>query len=243
VNDRDWIRDLSNYLRQSFVRLCEVLGQPRSISELRSNPPLAIEEAKSFLLGLESGVFHFDENARVQSESLPYPSKDNPGVELCQIFALNPPPPRIVRESICQLATASSLVLERGWMPGQVKMGTVDPLEYGVDMIVESAAGELLVGVEVKRSVHELQKFTNDFRQCCKRGAHAKAECAFQQNHQMHEYCVRYKPTFLWIVAPGSDVCFKLSYADRHIELEELETLPRRSHIEFGLSQGSAGNQ
>jgi hypothetical protein len=242
VNDRDWVRDLSNYLRQGLVRLCEVLGQPRSISDLRSNPPLAIEEAKSFLLGLESGLFHFDENVRLQSESLPYPSKDNPGVELCQIFALDPPP-RIVRESVCQLATASALVLERGWQPGQIKMGTVDPLDYGVDMILESDTGELLVCVEVKRSVHELEKFRNDFRQCCKRGAHAKAECAFQQNHQMHEYCVRYKPTYLWVVAPGGDVCFKLSYANGIVDLEELETLPRRSHIEFGSSQSSAGNQ
>ena len=186
---------------------------------------------------MDNGLFHFDENARLQSESLPYPSKDKPSVELCQIFALNPPPPRIVRESICQLATASKLVLERGWLPSQIKMGTFDALEYGVDTIVESAAGDLLVGIEIKRSVHELEKFTNDFRQCVRRGAHAKAECAFQQNHQMHEYCVRYKPTYLWIAAPGGDVCFKLSYANQIVKIEELETLPRRSHIEFGLSQ------
>lgn len=238
MNDRDWVRDLSNYLQQGFVRLCEVLGKSRPTIELRSNPPLEIEEAKHFLLGMENGLFHFDENLRLQSELLPYPDTDNSKTELCQIFALNPPP-RIVRESICQLATASALVLDRGWLPSQIKMGTVDPLDYGVDMIVESDAGELLVSVEIKRSVHELEKFRNDFRECCKRGAHAKAECAFQQNHQMHEYCVRYKPTYLWIAAPGADVCFKLSYANQIVETEELETLPRRSHIEFGLSQSS----
>ncbi len=184
---------------------------------------------------MDNGLFRFDENARVQSESLPYPSKDNLRTELCQIFALDPPP-RIVRESICKLATASALVLERGWLPGQIKIEAGDVAAYGVDMIVESVAGEALVYIEVKRSVHEVEKFTSDFRQCCKRGAHAKADCAFQQNHDMYELCVRFEPTYLWIVAPGDDVCFKLSYANRIVEIEELETLPRRSHVEFGLS-------
>ena len=236
MNDRDWVRDLSNYLLQGFVRLCEVLGQSRPATELRSNPPLEIEEAKHFLLGLENGLFHFDENVRLQSELLPYPGTDNSKTELCQIFALNPPP-RIVRESICQLATASALVLDRGWLPGQIKMGTVGPLEYGVDMVIESDTGELLVSVEIKRSVHELQKFASDFQQCCRRGEHAKGDCAFQQNHGMFEFCARYEPPYLWIVAPDDDVCFKLSYANQIVEIEELETLPRRSHIEFGFSQ------
>ena len=236
MNDRDWVRDLTNYLQQGFVRLCEVLGQSRPTAELRSNPPLEIEEAKHFLLGMENGLFHFDENVRLQSEVLRYPGTDNSKTEFCQIFALNPPP-RIVRESICKLATASALVLERGWLPGQIKMEGGDAAAYGVDMFVESAAGEVLVYIEVKRSVHEVEKFTSDFRQCCNRGAHAKAECAFQQNHDMFEFCVRNEPTFLWIVAPGADVCFKLSYANRIVAMEELETLPRRSHIEFGLSQ------
>ncbi len=234
MNERDWARDLSNYLQQSFRRLCEVLGQSRPVGELRPNPALGVEEAKHFLLGMESGLFYFDENARLQSESLSYPGTDNSSTELCQIFALNPPP-RIIRESICQLASASALVLDRGWMPSQIKMGTVGPLEYGVDMIVESDGGELLVGVEVKRSVHELEKFRNDFRQCWMRGVHAKAECAFQQNHRMHEYCVRHKPPYLWIVAPEADVCYEFTYRSAMIEMNELDTLPGRSHIEFGV--------
>ena len=128
MNERDWARDLSNYLQQSFRRLCEVLGQSRPVGELRPNPALGVEEAKHFLLGMESGLFYFDENARLQSESLSYLGTDNSSTELCQIFALNPPP-RIIRESICQLASASALVLDRGWMPSQIKMGTVGPLD------------------------------------------------------------------------------------------------------------------
>ena len=229
MNDRDWIGELSNYLQRIFFQLGEALGQPRSISELRLNPPLAIEEAKYFLLGLESGLFRLEEEGYVQSELLPHNFKQGPG----QIFALRPPPPRIVREGIFQLATASTLVLQRGWLPGQIKVGADDAASYGVDMVVKSAAGEILACVEIKRSLPELQKFTSDFRQCCKRGEHAKAECAFQQNHGMYEFCVRSQPTYLWVVAPGDDVCFKLSYAGTIIEIEELDTLPSRSHIEF----------
>jgi hypothetical protein len=72
------------------------------------------------------------------------------------------------------------------------------------------------------------------------RGAHAKAECAFQQNHQMHEYCDRYKPPYLWIVAPGAYICYEFTYRDAMIEMNELDTLPPRSHIEFGSEQSEA---
>lgn len=233
MNERDWVRDLSNYLQQAFVRLCEVLGHSRPTAALRSNLPLEVAEAKYFLLGLEHGLFHFDENVRLQSDLFAYSEAGNPKRELCQIFALNPPA-RIVRESVCKLATASALVLERGWLPAQVKTEAGEAAPYGVDMIIESVAGEALVYIEVKRSVHEVEKFTSDFRQCCRRGAHAKADCAFQQNHDMYEFCVRFAPTHLWIVAPGADVCFKLSYPSRMVEPEQLGTLPRRSHIEFG---------
>ncbi len=229
MSERDWIAELSNYLQQIILRLGEAVDQPRSISELRINPPLALEEAKYFLLGLESGLFSLEAEGYVQSELLPHNFTQGPG----QIFALHPPPPRLVRESIFQLATASTLVLERGWRPSQIKIGADDASSYGVDMVVKSVAAEILVCVEIKRSLHELQKFTSDFRQCCKRGEHAKADCAFQQNHGIYEFCVRAQPNYLWVVAPGDDVGFKLSYAGAMIKVEELDTLPSRSHIEF----------
>lgn len=229
MNDRDWVGELSNYLQRLFLRLSEA----HSIGELRVNPPLATEEAKYVLLGLESGLFRIDEEGSVEGEVLPSPSGSNFKRDLCQVFVVSPPPPRLVRESICQLATASSLILQRGWLPSQVRMGMDDTATYGVDIIVESA-GEIFVCVEIKRSVHELQKFASDFRQCCRRGTHAKADCAFQQNHGIFEFCARYEPAYLWIVAPDGDACFKLNRAQATIEIEELNTLPRRSHIEFG---------
>jgi hypothetical protein len=243
VNDRDWVGVVSNYLQQRFLRVCEALGQAPLIHALRINPPLAVEEAKYFLYGLEEELFRVDEKGCIQSELLPHPSRGSLKQDLGQIFAISPPPARLVRESICQLATVSDLVLQRGWPPSQVRMGTDDVASHGVDMIVDSVAGEILLGVEIKRSAHELEKFASDFRQCCKRGEHLKADCAFQQNHGMFEFCDRYHPTYLWVVAPGGDVCFKLSYVNGMIESEKLETLPRRSHIEFRWSQGSTENQ
>lgn len=235
VNDLDWVGEAANYLQQNLQQLSETSGGFQPANELRLNPPLALEEAKYFLLGLESGLFGIDEQGYVQSELLPHPEK-NFRQALSQLFALSPPP-RIVRESVCQLATASALVLQRGWLPSQIKVEPDEATSYGVDVIIESAAGEILICVEIKRSLHELQKFTSDFRQCCKRGEHAKADCAFQQNHGMFEFCVRSQPTYLWAVAPGCDICFKLSYANEVIELEELNALPPRSHIEFDSSQ------
>jgi hypothetical protein len=236
VSSRDWVEELSNYLQESFSHLCELTGQLHSISALRINPPLAIEEAKSFLLGMEGDLFRLDEEGNAQSKVL---SPSQARLSL-QVFSLRPPPPHLVRERICQLATFSSLILQRGWLPGQIKMCPDDAASYGVDMIIESVSGKLLVASEIKRSVHEMRKFAGDFRQCCKRGEHAKAECAFQQNHGMFEFCRRYQPGYLWIVAPDADVCFKLGYANSVIEDSELHTLPPRSHIEFGLEQRGA---
>jgi hypothetical protein len=235
MNDRDWVGEVANYLQQTFQRLCETPGTFRAAGDVRLNPPLTLEEAKFFLLGLESELFRIDEQGYVQSEFLARPER-NFRQALSQLFAFSPPP-RIVRESVCQLATVSALVLQRGWLPSQIKIEPDEAASYGVDLIIESGAGKILICVEIKRSLHELQKFTSDFRQCCKRGEHAKADCAFQQNHGMFEFCSRSQPTYLWAVAPGCDVCFKLSYANEAIELEELDALPPRSHIEFGLSQ------
>jgi hypothetical protein len=218
VNDRNWAGELSNYLQQSYLRL----PQGRSTSELRINPPLATEEAKYFLLGLENELF---DTAEQESSS----ASDRPELK---IFSQSSPA-HLVRENICQFATFSLLILQRGWLPHQIEMG--EHLEqYGIDMTVKSAAGQIYFAVEVKRSAHELQKFASDFQQCCRRRTHAKADCAFQQNHGVYEFCERYQPKFLWAVAPDDDLCFKLDYGSGTIALEQLNALPRRSHIEFG---------
>jgi hypothetical protein len=233
--ERDWVDELERWLQGRFAELCETIDQPVPLSGLRINPALGVEESKYFLLGLEAGLFQPDELGYVQSELLPPPSIGNTRQTTCQIFGHNPPP-RLFREGVCQLSTVSLLIMKRGWLKSHILM---DPdckddrdMSYGIDILVKSPMGHILACVEVKRSVAELQKLITDLRACCKRGAHAKDDCGFPQNHPKYEFCAFYKPTYFWAVAPDADVCFRMKYDDGSIELEQLISLPPRSMIE-----------
>ncbi len=186
--------------------------------DLRINPPLGTEESQYFLLGLEAGLFLIDKEGYVQSELLPRPSTGNGEQKMCPIFWHNPSP-HLFREGICQLATASSLILKRGWQKRQIVM---EPsikehrsFAGGVDILVKSPTGRILVCAEVKRSIAELQKLVADFQACCKRGPHASTDCAFEQNHPSYEFCASYQPIYFWAVAPEADVCFKMTYNEK----------------------------
>jgi len=234
--ERDWVGELGRWLQDRFAELCETIGEPVPLSGLRINPSLGIEESKYFLLGLEAGLFQPDELGYVQSELLPPPSKGTTKQKVCQIFWHDPPPPRLFRECVCQLSTASSLIMKRGWLTSHILM---EPdfeddrdMSYGIDILVKSPRGQILACVEVKRSVAELQKLITDLRACCQRGAHAKDDCGFPQNHPKYEFCAFYKPAYFWAVAPDADVCFRMKYDDGSIELEQLISLPPRSMIE-----------
>ena len=234
--ERDWVGELGRWLHDRFAELCETIGEPVPLSGLRINPSLGIEESKYFLLGLEAGLFQPDELGYVQSELLPPPSKGTTKQKVCQIFWHDLPLPRLFRECVCQLSTASSLIMKRGWLTSHILM---EPdfeddrdMSYGIDILVKSPRGQILACVEVKRSVAELQKLITDLRACCQRGAHAKDDCGFPQNHPKYEFCAFYKPAYFWAVAPDADVCFRMKYDDGSIELEQLISLPPRSMIE-----------
>jgi hypothetical protein len=234
--ERDWAGELERWLQESFAELCDTIGQPVPLSGLRINPNLGIEEAKYFLLGMEAGLFLPDELGYIQSELLPLPSGGNTRQKMCRLFWHDPPPLRLIRECICQLSTASSLILQRGWLPSHVLLepGYKDNREmsYGIDILIKSPAGQILVAVEVKRSVAELQKLVTDLSACCKRGAHAKDDCGFPQNHPKYDFCAFYKPMHFWAVAPDADICFRMEYGDGSIGLEQLTSLPARSMLE-----------
>jgi hypothetical protein len=227
---------LERWLQQRYAELCESIGQPIPLTGLRISPPLAKEEAKYFLLGLEEGLFQLDELGYVQSDLLPPPSGGNTRQKMCQIFWHNPAPPRLFREGVCQLATASSLILKRGWLKSHIVM---EPsikehrsFAYGVDILVKADPETILVCVEVKRSAAELEKLIRDLTACCKRGAHARDDCGFPQNHPKYEFCAFYKPAYFFAVAPDAETCFRLRYESESIELEQLPSLPPRSLLE-----------
>lgn len=235
MSDRDWAGELERYLHDKFARLCATVGRVVPYSGLRINPPLGIEESKYFLLGLEAGLFLPDEQGCVQSELLQASSRGASELKAYRLFR-HDPPPGLFRESVCQLSTASLLILKRGWLKSHILMEpTFDDgrgMDYGIDLLIKSPAGPILVCVEVKRTEAELQKLITDLHTCCRRGAHVKDDCGFPQNHPKYEFCAFYQPTYFWGIAPEADVCFRMKYDDASIELEQLTSLPPRSMIE-----------
>ena len=238
MTERDWPGELEQWLRERFAGLCEAAGQRTPLSGLRISPPLGEEEAKYFLLGLEEGLFGLDEEGCIRSELLVRPGDESAEQNSYRIFSPEPSSPRLLRENVCQLATASALVLKRGWLKRHVALEPSNKehraTAHGVDLLVRSAAGKIIIWAEVKRSAVELQKLIADLRACSRRGAHAHEDCGFPQNHPRYEFCISCRPTYLWAVAPDAEFCFEVSYNQESIDLEELPSLPPRSLLELG---------
>jgi len=215
--------------------LCEASGQRTPPSSVRISPPLDEEEAKYFLLGLEEELFGLAENGHVQSELL-RPDESGAPQENYRIFSCEPPGPRLLRENICQLATASRLILKRGWLKRHVALeprSKEHRSTSGMDLLVRSADGHILIWAEVKKSAVELHKLIADLRACSRRGQHAHDDCGFPQNHPRYEFCLSSGPTYLWAVAPDAEICFKVKCEQSSIDLEQLTSLPPRSLIEL----------
>jgi hypothetical protein len=237
ATERDWAGELEAWLQKKFAECCERAGQRRPLSGLRVGPPLAAGEAKYFLLGLEEGLFRLNQAGQVESKLLPAlgeGAKQTP----YQMFGPDDSAPRLWREAVCQLATASSLILKRGWLKSHVTLepGSSEhrPGALGFDLLVRSPAGKALVWVEVRRSAVELQKLIVDLRACSRRGSHSRQDCGFPQNHPRYEFGLSQTPDFLWAVAPDADICLRMTYEHETMamELEELASLPPRSLIE-----------
>jgi hypothetical protein len=234
--EREWVPELVIWLRQRLVELCRTIGQPIPFSGLRISPQLGIEESKYFLMGLEAGLFWTDSAGAMRTNLLLGPTRAAVKEKVCPIFSYDPLPPRLVRERICLLSTASTLVMKRGWLPIHIE---IEPdlrdssnENYGIDLLIKSRDGRILTSVEIKRSLAELQKLALDLRACCARGPHARIDCGFPQNHPTYEFCASYKPAYFWGVAPDADVCFRMKYDGPSIALEQLRSLPPRSLME-----------
>lgn len=233
---REWVVELEVWLQEKFAGLCAALGQRPPLSGLRISPPLAEWEAKYFLLGLEDDLFGVDENGGVESELLAHAGETEASQNDYRIFSQEPPP-RLLRENICQLATAAFLILERGWLKRHVALepsrSEHRSTAYGFDLLVRSGAGKIFVWAEVKRSAVELEKLIADLRACSRRGPHAPEDCGFPQNHPRHAFCVFAEPVYLWAVAPEAEICFAVKCEQSSIDLEPLPSLPPRSLIEL----------
>jgi hypothetical protein len=230
-----WAGQLEQWLHERFSDWGRTTGSFQPAAGLRINPPLAEEEAKYFLLGLEERLFCLDEKATIESELLRVPGENTPPA-VYRIFGQEASPSRLLREAICQLATAALLILQRGWLKSHVTLEPGGaghrPDGLGFDLLVRSPAGKILVWVEVKRSAVELDKLIVDLRACSRRGPHRREDCGFPQNHPRYEFGLCHEPDYLWAVAPDADRCFRMTCANGSMELEELPSLPPRSLIE-----------
>jgi hypothetical protein len=236
VTERDWNGELERWLNERFAELCEAMGQHPPLSGLRINPPLTAEEARYFLLGLEDGLFFLDTEGAIRSDLFPPGGDGEAKPNMAQIFRRDCSPPRLVREAVCQLATAALLILKRGWLKTHVALeaGSEEhrAAAFGLDLLVKSPAGKILVWVEVRRALVELEKLVVDLGACSRRGPHGRQDCGFPQNHPRYEFVLFHKPEYLWAVAPDGEMCFRLAYENGSVELEQLPSLPPRSFIE-----------
>ena len=227
--------ELETWLQEKFVATCQALGQRVPVSGLRISPPPAEWEAKYFLPGLEERLFAVDEQGVVESELLEAAGETETLSTRYRLFSHEPP--RLLRENVCQLATAARLILERGWLRRHVVLlpsraehrATSD----GFDLLVRLEPEKILISVEVKRSRLELEKLIADLRACSRRGPHAHEDCGFPQNHPRHQFCVSQRPAYLWAVAPDGELCFAVKCEASSLELEPLASLPPRSLLEM----------
>ena len=231
-----WQNRTEQVLNDSFVGFCRSLQQPVPPSGLRIAPSLGTSEAKFFVWGLQEGLFEIDTDGRVRSSVLSLVVSDEPG-QVFQLFQHEPPPPRLRREAISQLSTAAALIIDRGWLPRQIELkppARGHGLTNDVDILVNSIEGDLLAGVVMKRSSHDLDKLNRDLGQCGRRGSHPLDNCGFPQNHGTYEFCASQKPSYLWAVAPDGETCLRMQYGENGtIEVEPFESLPPRSLMEL----------
>jgi hypothetical protein len=224
--------DLEVWLQDKFAALCRAVGRPGPPPGLRISPPLAPWEAFYFVRGLEEYVFEIDEEGGVTSDVLRSSAGQPGGYRL-----FSQEPPRLLRENICQLAAAARLIIERGWPKKNL---VIEPTRAehratadGFDLSVRSAADEILIAVETKRSRLELEKLLSDLRACSRRGPHEHKDCGFPQNHPRHVFWISERPAYLWAVAPDGEICCAASYEDNSLHIEPLSSLPPRSLLEL----------
>jgi hypothetical protein len=227
--------ELETWLQDRFAAVCQTAGQRVPISGLRISPTLANWEAEYFLAGLTADLFAVDAQDRVTSEMFESGGDGNEEPSSYRLFSREPL--RLLRENICQLAAASQLVLQRGWLKRHLLLQPSRPehraTAHGFELLVRLHANEVLISVEVKRSRLELEKLIADLRACSRRGPHAHDDCGFPQNHPRHEFYVSQRPAYLWAVAPDGELCLAVKYEGHSLDLEPLSALPPRSLLEM----------
>jgi len=216
---------LQAYLGELYHALPDVGQNPLTI-----RPRLHVEEAEDFLDGLEAGLFSVDCDGYVQSPLLPPALNSTSRQEILQIFWHWRGRRVLFREGVCQLAAASSLVLEYGWGVKDVRLepsrGDLRAVAYGVDLAVrEPSGGRILICGEVKRDTLELKKLLDDLTDCFLRGSHPGTACN-RKNHPKFQFCRHTKAEHFWAVCPGIRRAFRIEFVNDVLNLRSVEDIP-----------------
>lgn len=212
--NRNWIKEAENFLYERYIHLRHL--DPPEVMPLIINPPLDESEARYFIRGLEEKLFYVYDGEYVQSTLLPLPSGKNTTQKMLQLFWARKGRWGLFREGVCQLATASSLILKYGWPSADVVMepckGEFRDFAYGVDLLIRDEARGITICGEVKRNRSEFRRLIEGFRYCCQRGPHTRDQCSFAKNHRKYQFCAEVKPepVYFFATAPGEEICFKL---------------------------------
>ncbi len=213
---RNWVGEAQEYLFERYKRACVVLDGNPQPPPLAMVPNLDPTEARCFIEGLERALFSVDDEGYVQSPLLPPPSGQNTKQKMLQLFWKKADGRGVFREGICQLATVSSLIIDKGWKVEQIVMEPgkreFRDLAYAVDILIRPSREDRVICGEVKKDAAEFQQLVDGFKACCLRGAHSKAECTHAKNHAKYAFCAEIKPPAFFAAAPGKALCFSLVY-------------------------------
>ena len=110
MNGRPWETELEQFLQSKLDALSVTPNQGIGRRTVRIFPPPAEDEAKYFMLGMESGLFEVGQDGRIQSRLLALPAEHSETGEIFGLFTSEPGTPRLVRERVVQLAAAAALL-------------------------------------------------------------------------------------------------------------------------------------
>src|SRR5207237_5698044 len=141
-------------------------GEQASRLSLRISPPLAAWEEEFFLRGLTENLFEINERGQVASELLPAGTEEDGAQKSYRIFSHEPV--RLLRENVCQLASAARLIFERGWLKRHVRLepsreeqrATADHFA----LLVRSPAGRIVIWMDGRCSACALDNLIVSFR-------------------------------------------------------------------------------
>src|SRR3954466_5835183 len=159
--EREWQNELCCFLDEKYREFVAQANSMPATPALRISPPLSVDEAKYFLLGVEAGLFAVGADGQLQSSLI----ADDPAI--AELFSASR---GLMRITLCRFSTAAALILQRGWLPQQIQIGAPlkekELMPQQMDITVTASDGSLVAAVDIRRTTPELEKLRRDLQQC-----------------------------------------------------------------------------